>query len=254
MKKFAFFSTLVLTAIFASATPPNTPVLDGRPIEYDATDLRAVFGAEPAWTTVTVSNLFVTWDATNLYIGYQAWLQSDKLVVIIDADPDAAPPTGATTTTNWIGNDDDFPGYIKFNEFGWTDTQGHFGLDYMLASEGTYNNILRVLYDGTSFVNTNDIVALFDAPNGNTRTGGTLDMACERNSSPFPTRASKPKSPGPSSMARKAASAPLSPAKSFPAARPSDFWPASITTSRTTSTVAPTPCPAKPATSGPTAI
>lgn len=100
MKKFAFFSTLVLTAIFASATPPNTPVLDGRPIEYDATDLRAVFGAEPAWTTVTVSNLFVTWDATNLYIGYQAWLQSDKLVVIIDADPDAAPPTGATTTTN----------------------------------------------------------------------------------------------------------------------------------------------------------
>lgn len=186
MKKFAFFSTLVLTAIFASATPPNTPVLDGRPIEYDATDLRAVFGAEPAWTTVTVSNLFVTWDATNLYIGYQAWLQSDKLVVIIDADPDAAPPTGATTTTNWIGNDDDFPGYIKFNEFGWTDTQGHFGLDYMLASEGTYNNILRVLYDGTSFVNTNDIVALFDAPNGNTRTGGTLDMACERNSSPCP--------------------------------------------------------------------
>ncbi len=193
MKKALGFFSLILWTSTAWATPANTPILDGRPIEYDSTDLRATFGGTPTWTTVTVSNLFVTWDATNLYIGYQAWLQSDKLAVIIDADPDAG--TGATTTTNWIGYADDFPGFIKFNDFGWEDNSGAFGLDYMLASEGNYNNILRVLYDGTGFVDTNDIVALFDIGNRNTPTGGTLDMACERNTTLCPHQGLEAKIP-----------------------------------------------------------
>ena len=193
MKKALGFFALILLASTAWATPANTPVLDGRPIEYDATDLRATFGAPPTWSTVTVSNLFVTWNATHLYIGYQAWLQSDKIAVIIDADPDAG--TGATTTTNWIGYADDFPGYIKFNEFGWVETNGAFGLDYMLASEGNYNNLLRVLYDGTGFVDTNDIVALFDVGNKNTPTGQTLDMACERNTTLCPHQGLEAKIP-----------------------------------------------------------
>ena len=157
MKRILAFCCLFSLAAAAIATPPNVPILDGKPIDYDAGDLRATFGAAPTWSTVTVSNLFVTWDATHLYVGYQAWLQSDKVVVIIDADPGAG--TGATTTTNWIGYEEDFPGHIKFNEFGWVETAGNFGLDYMLASEGTYNNVIRVLYDGAAFADTNDVPA-----------------------------------------------------------------------------------------------
>lgn len=56
----------------------------------------------------------------------------------------------------------------------------------MLASEGTYNNVIRVLYDGTAFSDTNDVVAIFDVGNGNGRTGGQLDMTCERNASLCP--------------------------------------------------------------------
>ena len=192
--KQAFWScVLILLVAAAGATPSNTPILDGRPIEYDDADLRATFGVAPTWSTVTVSNLFVTWDAAHLYIGYQAWLQSDKLAVIIDADPGAG--TGATTTTNWIGYGDDFPAYIKFNEFGWVETRGAFGLDYMLASEGNYNNLLRVLYDGTGFADTNDIAALFDVANQNNPTGGTLDMACERNTTLCPHQGLEAKIP-----------------------------------------------------------
>ena len=188
MKKALLFCTLVLLASAAQATPANTPILDGRPIDYDSGDLRATFGVAPSWATVTVSNLFVTWDATHLYIGYQAWLQSDKLVVIIDADPDAG--TGATTTTNWTG-----ASYLEFNEFGWVDDSGAFGLDYMLASEGNYNNILRVLYDGAGPADTNNTIALFDIGNKNTPTGGTLDMACERNTSLCPHQGLEAKIP-----------------------------------------------------------
>ena len=184
MKRILSFCCMLGLAAAAIATPPNVPILDGKPIDYDAGDLRATFGAAPTWSTVTVSNLFVTWDATHLYVGYQAWLQSDKVVVILDADPGAG--TGATTTTNWIGYEEGFPGHIKYNEFGWVETAGNFGLDYMLASEGTYNNVIRVLYDGTAFSDTNDIVAIFDVGNGNGRTGRPLDMTCERNATLCP--------------------------------------------------------------------
>ena len=173
MKKFAFFSTLVLTAIFASATPPNTPVLDGRPIEYDATDLRGSFTGDSAWgVNGTLSNLFVTWDADYLYVALQAWQAGDnKLVILLDVDPGNG--TGATTTTNWTGVE---PSFIKYNDYGWVDAGG-FGLDYMFASEGFYNNAIRVLYNGVEAPSTNNLESLFDVGNGSTPVGTPVDMA-----------------------------------------------------------------------------
>ena len=173
MKRILFFSAVVLMALFAGATPPNTPVLDGRPIEYDATDLRGSFSGASSWdVNGTLSNLFVTWDAEYLYVALQAWqADNNKLVVLLDVDPGNG--TGATTTTNWTSVE---PSFIKYNDYGWVDGGG-FGLDYMLASEGVYNNAIRVLYDGVEAPSTNNMESLFDAGNGSTPAGTPIDMA-----------------------------------------------------------------------------
>lgn len=173
MKKALLFCVLALLASSAWATPANTPTLDGRPIEYDATDLRSTFTGASAWgANGTLSNLYVTWDQTNVYIALQAWqADNNKLVVLLDVDPDAG--TGATTTTNWTSID---PSYIKYNDYAWTDGGG-FGLDYMLASEGFYNNAIRISYDGVEAPSTNNTESLFDNGNGATPVGTPVDMA-----------------------------------------------------------------------------
>ena len=173
MKKTFLFCALSLLAAAAFATPANTPVLDGRPIEYDSTDLRATFVGASAWgVNGTLTNLYVTWDATYVYIALQAWQNdNNKLVVLLDVDPDAG--TGATTTTNWTSIE---PSFIKYNDYGWADGGG-FGLDYMLASEGFYNNCIRVNYDGVEAPSTNNMDSLFDSGNGATPAGTPMDMA-----------------------------------------------------------------------------
>ena len=142
MNKVLSFCLVALLSPAAWATPANTPTLDGRPIEYDATDLRGAFAGASTWgANGTLSNLFVTWDDTYVYIALQAWQASNnKLVVLLDVDPGAG--TGATTTTNWTNVE---PSYIKYNDYGWADAGG-FGLDYMAASEGFYNNTIRINY------------------------------------------------------------------------------------------------------------
>lgn len=174
MKKFLGFCSLLLLAGTVWATPYNTPTLDGRPIEYDDYDFKDTFHGASTWgANGTLSNLFVTWDATYLYIGLQAWQASNnKLVVLLDVDPDAG--TGATTTTNWTNID---PSFIKYNDYGWGGG-GSFGLDYMMASEGTYNNIIRINYDGEEAPTTNNLESLLDSGNGSTPVGTPIDMAC----------------------------------------------------------------------------
>ena len=49
MKRILSFCCLLSLAAAAIATPPNVPILDGKPIDYDAGDLRATFGAAPTW-------------------------------------------------------------------------------------------------------------------------------------------------------------------------------------------------------------
>lgn len=173
MKKALGFFALILLASTAWATPANTPVLDGRPIEYDATDLRASFVGASSWgPNGTLSNLFVTWDSNYVYIALQAWQAgNNKLVVLVDVDPGAG--TGATTTTNWTNID---PSFIKYNDYGWVNG-GTFGLDYMVASEGFYNNAIRVNYDGAAAPSTNNMESLFDSGNGSTPAGTPVDMA-----------------------------------------------------------------------------
>lgn len=171
MKKALGFLALILLATAAWATPANTAILDGRPIEYDAADLRGTFAGASAWGAGgTLSNLYVTWDTNYVYIALQAWHQSRKLVVLLDVDPGAG--TGATTTTNWTGVTPDF---IQWNAYGWIDAGG-FGLDYMLASEGTYNNAIRVNYDGVAAPSTNNLDSLFDRGNGAAPAGTPVDM------------------------------------------------------------------------------
>ncbi|MDD2240572.1 MAG: hypothetical protein PHI93_07925 [Kiritimatiellae bacterium] len=183
MNKALIFCGCVLLATWAWATPPNVPVLDGQPLEYDATDLRGSFVGPATWgANGTLSNLYVTWDATYLYIALQAWqADNNKLVVLIDVDPDAG--TGATTTTNWTSIE---PSYIQYNDYGWTDGSGSFGLDYMLASEGFYNNAIRISYDGIALPSTNNTDSLFDAGNGATPIGTPVDMASVNNTTVCP--------------------------------------------------------------------
>ena len=183
MNKTLVFYGCVLLAALAWATPPNVPVLDGQPLEYDATDLRGSFVGPSTWgANGTLSNLYVTWDATYLYVALQAWqADNNKLVVLIDVDPGAG--TGATTTTNWTSVE---PSYIQYNDYGWTDGSGTFGLDYMLASEGFYNNAIRISYDGVAVPSTNNTDSLFDAGNGSTPAGTPVDMASVNNTTACP--------------------------------------------------------------------
>jgi hypothetical protein len=172
-KALGFFALVVLTSV-AFATPANTPTLDGRPIEYDSADLMGTFYGASTWgANGTLTNLYVTWDSTYIYIALQAWQAgNNKLVVLLDVDPGAG--TGATTTTNWTSVE---PSFIKYNDYGWADGSFGFGLDYMLASEGTYNNCIRISYDGVETPSTNNMESLFDRGNGATPAGTPIDMA-----------------------------------------------------------------------------
>ncbi|MDR0993637.1 MAG: hypothetical protein LBN38_03600 [Verrucomicrobiota bacterium] len=174
MKKVCWFFACTSLAVVAMAIPYATPVLDGAIMEYDAGDLQASFSGTPTWETATITNLYVTWDETSLYIAVQGWLQQNKIAILLDVDPDAAPPTGATTTTNWTAHP---VGYIGYNDFGWVDASGTFGLDYMLSSEGFFNNLLLIDYDGDATPTTNNVVTLFDNGNGNTPLETPVDMA-----------------------------------------------------------------------------
>ena len=124
MKRILSFCCMLGLAAAAIATPYNTAVLDGRPIEYDDYDFKDTFHGASAWgANGTLTNLYVTWDATYLYIALQGWHPGNKLVVLLDVDPGAG--TGATTTTNWSGVE---PPVIKYNDYGWIGGGG-FGLD-----------------------------------------------------------------------------------------------------------------------------
>lgn len=182
VKKVLGFFSCVLLAAAGWATPSNTPSLDGKPLEYDAGDLRGTFAGVPAWgADGTLTNLFVTWDDTYLYVALQGWHQnSKKLVVLLDADPGAG--TGATTTTNWTGNEQS---YLGWNGYGWVDG-GSFGLDVMLASEGFYNNAIRVLYDGAEAPSTNNTESIFDSGNGGVPAGTPVDMASDNSATACP--------------------------------------------------------------------
>lgn len=175
-----FLSVLMGTAGVAWATPSNTPVLDGRPSEYDATDLRATYtgggGAFGAGTYIT--NLYVTWDTNYLYVALQGAEVNDKLVVLLDVDPGNG--TGAGTTTNWTGVT---PDYIRYNDIGWQVSTNAgaaaFGLDFQVASEGFYNNIVGIVYDGIVVPTTNNTVSLFDSGNGASPLGTPVDMTVQ---------------------------------------------------------------------------
>lgn len=181
-----------LTAASAWATPANWQRLDGLPTEYDGNDLRGVYtGSDYGdWGPGNViTNLYVTWDRTNLYVALQGYFETqptaNKLAVLIDVDPGNG--TGPTTTTNWILTG---TGYIDYNDVGWTacPTGVAFGMDYMLASQGEFNNILRALYnDGTSPSSSN-IVAVFDQGNRNKPINAPTDMVIFTNNLPCDLR------------------------------------------------------------------
>ena len=184
MKRILSFCCLFSLAAAACATPFNTAVLDGRPIEYDDFDFKDAFHGASTWgANGTLTNLYVTWDATYLYVALQAWQASNnKLVVLLDVDPGAG--TGATTTTNWTNVD---PSFIKYNDYGWVaGIGGGFGLDYMFASEGFYNNAIRVLYDGAEAPSTNNTESIFDSGNGGVPAGTPVDMASDNSATACP--------------------------------------------------------------------
>lgn len=185
---FTPFLLLLALALPALGTPPNTAVLDGRPVEYDATDLRGSsdLGVGSFGGNNFLTNLFVTWDEENLYIALQGSAEApgNKMAVLIDVDPGSG--TGASTTTNWVSPADPVT-YLTYNEVGWqVPTNGAatpFGLDYMIASEGFFNNIVRVLYDGYDAPGTNNTESLFDSGNGSIPNGTDVDMAAQEDGS-----------------------------------------------------------------------
>jgi len=180
-----------LMSVAALATPPNSPNIDGRAIEYDSGDLRSTFttpvGGLPGGTPNfgpdnVLTNLFVTWTTNSLSFALNGTIgqfdsPANKMALMIDVDPGNG--TGAETTTNWLTG----PGYITFNDVGWRKSDDisatPFGLDYMLASEGGIESILRILYNGIEIPDTNNTVNLFDAfnnifPEGVTIEGGNI--------------------------------------------------------------------------------
>ncbi len=177
-KTFHIALFFLLFSVGAYATPHNTIILDGRPTEYTTNDLRGAFSGEGEWAPENViTNLYITWDETYLYVALQGWEQGNKLVVMLDVDPGEG--TGATTTTNWA---DIQPAHIGFNAVGWqaADATGiEFGLDYMIATEGFFNDILRIRYDGIEPPDTNNVELIFSAGNGNTPQGTPTDMVVQ---------------------------------------------------------------------------
>lgn len=171
---------LLSLSLPALATPPNTPILDGRPIEYDDQDPQAAYtgGGGAFGAGSSIKNLYVTWDETYLYVALQGTEVDNKLVVMLDVDPGAG--TGATTTTNWTGVT---PGYIQYNDVGWVAATNvgavPFGLDYQVASEGFYNNVIQILYDGSAVPDSNTVAVLFDEGNGASPRGTPVDMAVQ---------------------------------------------------------------------------
>ncbi|MCS6771681.1 MAG: hypothetical protein NZ740_06600 [Kiritimatiellae bacterium] len=174
-------AALIFSGFFMSvalATPPLTPSLDGRILEYDDEDVRASYtgGGGAFGPGNSISNLIVTWDADFLYIALQGAEVDNKLVVMLDVDPGNG--TGAHTTTNWSGVG---PSYIEYNDVGWRKSAATgavaFGLDYQIASEGFFNNVIQILYDGVAVPNSNTVVSLFDAGNGSSPLGTPVDMA-----------------------------------------------------------------------------
>ena len=173
-------AVLVLLSTFSFADPPNAARLDGRPTEYDGTDLRGTFVGAATWgNDAVITNLYVTWDATNLYVALQAWENNNKMVVMLDVDPGNG--TGASTTTNWTGVT---PDYVRYNDVGWqrSDAVGavDFGLDYMFASEGFFHDILRITYDGDA-LDTNAVAQVLGASGSDPHGGATDIVAREDN-------------------------------------------------------------------------
>jgi hypothetical protein len=178
MRILNFTIFLMSCTISVQAAAPNIPVFDGRILEYDNTDLRGTFIGSPAWAGAAISNLFVTWDETNLYVALQCRMDNTKVSVLMDVDPGNG--TGATTTTNWVNGTNVM---FIYNDNGWkkSDQPGAlpFGLDFMLATEGFYNSVTLVLYDGVHVPNTNIGKRLFDIPdvgNGNVPVGTAVEM------------------------------------------------------------------------------
>lgn len=179
----------MLAGLGAWATPPNQARLDGRPLEYDATDWRGGLVGASQWGAANViTNLYVTWDTNYLYVALQGWIGEDKkMTVLMDVDPGSG--TGATTTTNWTGLN---PPYIMFNDVGWRVAPepyatNAFGLDYMLATEGFYNDILRITYDGEN-LDTNKIEAVFTEGNGVEPRGTPTDMVMQDDTNACPLK------------------------------------------------------------------
>ncbi len=156
------------------ATPSHTPTLDGRMNEYDAEDQRASYtgGGGGFGPANYLNDIYVTWDSEYLYVALAGGESDNKLALLIDVDPGSG--TGANSTTNWTGNT---ASYISYNDLGWVALTNGFGLDFMVASEGFFNNVVQVLYDGVVAPDTNNIIALFDNGNGSNPLGTPVDMA-----------------------------------------------------------------------------
>jgi len=184
----ALFLVAGLFAISGMAAPPNTPAFDGRIIEYDSTELRGTFIGTPAWAGGAMSNLFVTWDETNLYLALECRMNDTKVSILMDVDPGNG--TGATTTTNWLNGDNVL---FVYNDNGWkkSDAPGAkpFGLDFNIATEGFYNSVTLALYDGVVVPSTNNGRRLFDMQdvgNGNTPIGTAVEMVVLKNNTADP--------------------------------------------------------------------
>ncbi|MCB1070553.1 MAG: hypothetical protein H7A43_03300 [Verrucomicrobia bacterium] len=197
----SFLATIAAMTVWA--TPPNVPVLDGRATEYDDVDLVSSFtgavsdplNVEPWGPDNALTNLYVTWDESNLYVAVNAYVSTsdvpNKVAIMLDVDPEAG--TGATTTTNWLTG----PGYITYNDVAWSAYVGGtpFGLDYIIASEGSSHNLIRVLYDGIMDPDTNNVISVVDTYEGISATGVVLAASIAKTTPAYPLNAVESKIP-----------------------------------------------------------
>ena len=130
-RSFLVFAMVVVGCLTtAQADPPNQVILDGVPNEYDGGDLvgtQTTF--PPAWGGANfITNLFVTWDATNLYVAVQGRETGNKFGVFIDVDPGNG--TGATRSRDLEDPDPGtkgFPDWLRFQSPDWEDATNAVG-------------------------------------------------------------------------------------------------------------------------------
>lgn len=144
MKKLfvTMFFTAIMAVAFSQQVTPHTIDTANVLGDFDTTDeMAATYSGSHDWAASgTLNNLYVTWDATNLYIGIDGFVSTNEGNIIqawLDVDYGTGVVTGVTDTSALTDEDGDIDQACSY-----TGTAGSaltfgasFGADYVCATK-----------------------------------------------------------------------------------------------------------------------